>query len=444
MPLSNSAAADQAKELLEFRQAEAGRLEEIREYLRDDPERRLPGLPAGVPREVHQLARISRVNFLRFVVASRVQSMYVDGFRTPRASDDAPAWQAWQANGMDARQIGIHRAALSYGAAYMTVLPGDPVPVMRGVSPRHLTAVYGDDDQWPVYALQKRRSDWRLFDDQAVYTLVKDGDGFRVVSVAEHGAQMDGRPVCPVVRYRDTDDLDDPVTGIVWPLRSLQDQINATSFELQVAQHYGAFRVRYVIGWLAESEQQKLKMTASSLLTFEDSPSDVQVGEFAETNLKGYIDSREASLRHLATISQTAAHELLGQLINLSAEALAAAEASHRRAVSENQMCIGESHEQALRLAGTYMGQVPDAAASVRWRDTESRSLAQVADALGKLAAQLGIPPQELWERIPGVTDDELDRWRAAAERGDALGNLAALLERQAAPDPAEAAGGVA
>jgi len=438
--LSSKAAADRARELLQFRQAERGRLDEIRDYLRDDLDRPLTGLPSSAPREVHQLARISRVNFLKFIVNSRVQSMYVDGFRAPRASDDAPAWQAWQANRMDARQIGVHRAALAYGCSYVVVLPGEPVPVMRGVSPRHLTAVYGDDDDWPVYALHQRKSDWRLYDDQAVYTLVEDGDGFRVVDVAEHGAVMDGRPVCPVVRYRDTDDLDDPVTGIVWPQRALQDQINVTTFGLMVAQHYGAFRVRYVLGWLAETEDQKLKASASELWTFDDP--DVKVGEFAETNLSGYIESREATLRHLATVSQTPAHELLGQLVNLSAEALAAAEASHRRAVSENQTVIGESHEQALNLASMYMGIEPDPAASVRWRDTESRSLSQVADALGKLASQLGVPAVELWSRIPGVTDDELERWRAAAAEGDALANLTAMLERQAAGPVPEMAGG--
>src|SRR5690606_34776775 len=152
--------------------------------------------------------------------------------------------------------------------------------------------------------------------------------------------------------------------------------------------------------WLAESEEQALKVGASKFMVFEDHPDDIKFHEFAETSLSGYIDSREATLRHLATVSQTPAHELLGQLVNLSAEALAAAEASHRRAVGENQTVLGESYEQALMLAGSYTGQEVDPAASVRWRDTESRSLAQVADALGKLSQQLGIPPQELWEKI--------------------------------------------
>lgn len=442
-PLSNEAAADKARELLEFREAERGRLERIREYLRSDPDWRPVWLPAAAPTEVRQIAQVSRVNMLKFVVSTRVQAMFVDGYRAPRSAEDAPAWEAWLRNGMKSRQIGIHRAALDYGAAYAPVLPGTPVPVMRGASPRHMTAVYGDDDQWPRFALQKRKSDWRLIDDQAVYTLAQDGDDrFRVVSTSVHGARMDGEAVCPVVRYRDTDDLDDPVTGIVEPLLDLQDQINITSFGLYVAQHYGAFRQRYILGWLAESEEQRLKAAASKLWTFEDP--EIKVGEFGQTDLKGYIDSREATLRHLATVSQTPAHELLGQLVNLSAEALAAAEASHRRATGENTTCIGESHEQALALAGTYMGHDPDPSAAVRWRDTESRSLAQVADALGKLSQQLGIPPAELWEKIPGVTDEELERWRAAAAEGDALGNLTAMLERQAAPDPEPVPGGVA
>lgn len=442
MPLTDEQAAGKATELLQFRQADAARLDRVREYLRDDPDRLLTGLPSSVPIEVHQLARISRVNFLRFLVASRVQAMYIDGYRAPRANDDAPAWRVWQANGMDARQIGIHRAALSYGASYATVLPGEPLPVMRGVSPRHMTAVYGDDDAWPVMALQRRRSDWRLIDQTTVYRLVKGEDGhsgFRVIETAEHGARVAGEAVCPVVRYRDTDDLDDPVCGLVEPNMALQDQINITSFGLQVAQHYGAFRQRYILGWTAETEQQRLQASASKLWTFEDP--EITVGEFQQTQLTGYIESREATLRHLATVSQTPAHELLGQLVNLSAEALAAAEASHRRAVTENQAVIGEAHEQALALASGYLGLEPDPSASVRWRDTESRSLAQAADALGKLAGQLGIPPAELWEKVPGVTDQELERWRAAAAQGDAFANLTAVLERQAAPEPAGRSG---
>lgn len=56
------------------------------------------------------------------------------------------------------------------------------------------------------------------------------------------------------------------------------------------------------------------------------------------------------------------------------------------------------------------------------------------------MSTMLGIPPQALWERIPGVTDDDLERWKTLAAEGDALTSLTATLERQAAalqPEPA-------
>ncbi|EFC79237.1 phage portal protein [Parafrankia sp. EUN1f] len=431
MVLSADEAVDKARELLGIRETERPRLDRIREYLRDDPNRRLSGLPQDTPPELHRLAKLSRVNMLKFVVGGRVQSMFVDGLRLPRQADNVPAWQVWQANRMDARQIGVHRAAVAYGAAFVTVLPGkragEPMPVLRGVSPRQLTAAYASDDDWPQYALEKRRRGWRLYDAEAVYELTgDDADGLKQVgNPAEHGAG-----VCPVIRVRDSDDLDDEVTGVVEPLMILQDQINITTFGLLTAQHYGAFKQRYVIGWLAESEQVRLKASASRFLTFEDP--EVKVGEFGETTLAGYIASREATIRHLATISQTPAHELLGQLVNLSAEALAAAEASHRRAVRETQTVAGEAWEQVLQLSGEMIGAEVPVDAEVRWRDTESRSLAQTADALGKIATMLGVPPAELWELLPGVSQQQVERWRAAAAEGDAFAQLNGLLERQA------------
>ena len=42
------------------------------------------------------------------------------------------------------------------GRMDVVVLPGDPVPVLRGASPRTLTAVYGDDEDWPELAIEKR------------------------------------------------------------------------------------------------------------------------------------------------------------------------------------------------------------------------------------------------------------------------------------------------
>lgn len=424
-------------ELKEARDAEKSRLRTIHRYLRDDPQRRLEGLPSSVPQEVHRLAKIARANVLKFAVNSRVQAMYVDGFRAKGQSEESPAWDVWQANGMDARQIGIHRSGLSFGASYATVLPGDPVPVIRGSSARKLTAFYGNDDMWPAFALEERRGGWRLLDNTHVYTLSdeENSDIPAILERAEHGATFFGEPVTPVVRYRDTMDLDDPVRGIVEPLIPLQDQINITTFGMLVTQHFGAFKFRYVLGWVAENEAARIKASASSFFTLDEDPDDVEIGQLDEADLSGYINSRKSTLELFAAISQTPAHELMGQLINLSAEALAAAEAGKRRAIVENQTVMGESHEQMLNLAASYMGVETDASAYVRWQDTEARALAQLVDALGKAVQMLGIPPEALWDRVAdalGASQQEVASWKQLAE-SDPLAGLERELARQTA-----------
>src|SRR5262249_47142927 len=151
------------------------------------------------------------------------------------------------------------------------------------------------------------------------------------------------------------DDIAGPNAPTRWqisPLMTIQDQIDVTTFELHVAQWYSGFRQRWITGWLAESEQQRLKAGAGQLWTFEN-PEDGagKIGEFGQPAPDAYIKSRKPSLRHAATLSQTPVHELLGELVNLSAEALAAAEAGHERKVDERKTLLGESHEQTLRLA---------------------------------------------------------------------------------------------
>lgn len=421
---------DGAERLYQVRASEEVRLERLLSYRREGAPAsgvfaRLNGaLPPGVPEEVRRLARVSRVNLIRYVVTSRVQDMIVDGFQTRQSGENVKAWEAWQANGMDARQMGVHRSALTFGASYVVVLPGKPVPVLRGVSPRDLTAAYAPGEDWPECALWKVGSGWRLLDDENVWTLDRVDGRFQVVGdPARHGAG-----VCPVVRFRDAEDLDVDVEGVVEPLIALQDQINVTSFGLHVAQHFGAFRQRYILGWLADSEAQAAEVGAGRIMTFEDGPGDVEVGEFAQTDLRGYIESREASIRHLATVSQTPVHELMGQFVNLSAEALEAARASHHAAVLENRTVAGEAWEQALRLASSLIGVTVDDSAEVVWRDTTMRSMAEIVGALGQLAQTLGVPRRALWARVPGVTQLELDQWEDATNRDSGLGDIMAVL----------------
>lgn len=444
MVLSQAAALDQARQMIDVRDEEKPRLDSIRAYLRN--EQPFEWLPAGVPSEVRRLANISRINLLRYIVKAPTQSLYVDGYRTLESSE-APGWAAWRKNRLPKRQIGIHRAALSYGASYALVLPGEfagePTASIRGASPRTMTTLYADDDDWPQWALERRRTKrgnlWRLFDDTHAYWIGTDDRGeLRYIDQDEHGVG-----VVPVVRYLCEDNLDGDIEGVVYPHRALQDQINVTTFVLLVAQHYGAHRQRYILGWLAENAQEAHRASAQQLWTFEDDPGDLEVGEFEQTELSGMIESREATARFLATVSQTPVHELLGTIANLSADALVAARDSHERSLSEYRTMFGESHEQTLELGAGIAGEPVDRDAWVRWRDVGGRSLAQTADAFGKLVESLGIPAEAFWDRtadVLGISQDEVDSWRKMREAGgDSLDQLAAMLERQMSSSSSDA-----
>lgn len=441
MALTPEQAIDRARDLHQQSETERRRLDEVRRYWMG--RQKLPAvIPAASPPEVRVLAHLSRVNVIGIVVESLAQSLAVDGFRAEREAENAAVWDVWQANKLDARQSIIHRAVLAYGVAYAVVTPGTPVPVIRGLSPRRMTAMYDEEiPDWPAVALERcPNGPWRLYDEALVHLVRHDGSGkFEYMEAKQHGADR-----TPVVRYlevQDPDWDDEPksdmtsdayaqdrqVIGQVAGLMTIQDQVDLITFNLLIAQHYAAFRQRFIIGWLAPDETTRMKMGASQIWTFEDAPDQVKVGDLEATPLDGYLKSREASFRQAASLSQTPAHELIGDLVNLSAEALAAAEAGRDRKVADRQTTIGESHEQTLALAGRLAKvSVPDDA-QVVWRDTSARSLAATVDALGKLAQMLGVPADELWERVPGVSQQDVQRWRTRQrERAAAAAGVAA------------------
>lgn len=420
-----------------------------------------PHRPRHSTFEYKQLADRSQTPWLGLVVTAVAQELYVEGYRAANDKENSTAWTAWQANGMDGRQIAVHRAALAYGLAYVTVLPGqdpvagEPMPVMRGMSPRRMIAFYEDavEDVWPEYALRADPAKvngnpgflLRLYDDEFVHRLTANagGDAISYVSTQRHGLG-----VCPIVRYANNLDLEGRAAGEVEPFIPLAARIDQTIFDRLVVQRFASWVVRTIAGMAepettAEAEKKKLQLLVDSILVAEDP--DTKFGSLPASDLKGFIDAKDADIRDLAAVTQTPPHHLLGAVANLSAEALAAAEASLSRKVEERKHTFGESHEQSLRLAAHIMGDEPgsrNVSAQVRWRDMESRSLAQTADALGKIAQMLGVPVEMLWEKIPGWTDQDVERAKILAQQTGGLNQLVQELLNGATPPAGGGAGG--
>jgi hypothetical protein len=394
-------------------------------------QRGFPDVPEEAMDEVKTIARISIKNILGVIRNSFAQNLSVIGYRTATATENDPAWAMWQRNRMDARQAEVYRPALTYGAAYLTLMPGPKGPVFRPRSPRQILAVYEDPslDEWPQYALetwveQKNAKPHRrglLYDNECAYPLdlgviptipldPSRSQPITVTAVGEpivHGAVIDDEPVCPVVRFINDRDADDMIVGEVAPLINDQIAINEVNFDRLIVARFGAFPQTVITGW-SGSKSEVLRASASRTWTFEDEG--VKAQRLAGGSLDGYNSLLEEMVAAVAMKAQISPARVAGKLINLSAEALAAAEKDEQRKLQSKRDSFGESWEQALRLGAAMDGDdatAIDSGAEVIWRDTEARSFGAVVDGITKLAQQ-GVPIEPLLALVPGMTQQQM------------------------------------
>lgn len=417
-------------------------------------------MPDDAPRVMKNLAWKSRTNVLPLILDTFSQVTKADGY-TDTSGSLSSAWGHWQANGMDARQTGIHRAAMQYGASYATVLPGDTGPVIHGYSPRRMTAIYQDPeiDDWPFMAVEINGPMVRLFDEECVYYI-----GTKSNPVSGLGAQAGfvvpptqweyiekrthGLSFCPVVRYRDRMMLDgEEQFGLIEPLIDIQRRLDETQFQLLGAQYYTAFQMRYVTGWLPESEAEYLKASMAEFLAFKDP--DVKVGTIGGASLAGYIEAKNSALSDMSAIAQVPANQLSSGGAaphNVGSEAVASIDAGKDRKGAEIKTSLGESHELLLRTAALIAGDTAaasDTSSRIRWQDMTTTSPGAVVDALGKLQQMLGVPAEMLWKRIPGWTDQDQKQAEDLVKSGDSLDRLMVTLNKQSQPQSPDVASGL-
>ena len=411
--------------------AEWYRLADFESYYRGV--HRSPYEPETATREFKELRDRSVTNLTRLIVNTLTQRLIVDGFRPSATSmENAPQWEWWQANGLDARQKALYDEAAKNGYAGCMVLPGEPAPVMRPVSPREWWIGFEDfSDDWPFLALKQpeklyplevsaaETQIWHVLDDTNRYVVRAVGDtAVEMIEVSEHGLG-----VVPIVPFRNQWNLTRYPDGEIEPAMAVQDRLNQTCFDLLVAQTYAASPQKYATGLVLPTDDDgnplvDLRAFAKSLWATSDP--DAKFGSLPEANLKNIVEAIEQALRMYGLMTQTPPHYLLGDMVNLSAEALLAADTTLAKKVQDRQTLFGEAWEQTFRLAGRAAGDeqaATDQEAQVWWRDTEPRSIAQQVDALSKMATMLQVPASALWERIPGATGADLELWRTEAAK---------------------------
>lgn len=391
----------------------------------------LPHLHERARAPFRRLLRMSRANYMELVVDALVGRLEVAGFQSDSdgKSDDA-AWALWQDNNLDGgSQLAFLEAAIR-GNAYMLVSPD----ARRGfrITPEHPTQVITESVPGSpgelAAALKVWVDDWTarlcctVYLPNKIYKFdapeLKVGERPRWVRREVRGEEWGGKNVLGEVPFGELANRPRMLKPGASELRSvtgIQDRINKTITDRMMTQEFAAFPQKWVTGMeipVDENGQdiEPFDVAVNKILIAEENGA--KFGQFAAADLTGYLKGKEADVHDIAAITSTPPHYLLGSMINLSAEALKAAEAGLIHKIYQRRRFLEEGLERTMRLAGIASSQ-----ARIVWKSPEWRTEGELVDALVKMGT-LGVPREVLWERW-GATPQEIERWRRLNE--DAL-----------------------
>ncbi|GGX27001.1 phage portal protein [Streptomyces chryseus] len=417
-------------------------LDTLRKYAEGNPP--LPYVPGIDPAEIHEWMKDARTNWTSLVIDSPTERMGVDGFRFGKAKGgksaktaDEDANRIWQENSMDADSDLVHYGALSQRRAFVLVEKGDDGrPVLTHETPRQVAVEHAQGNRRELAAgLKLWRDDWTgrtmatLWTPDSVYEFTTKSSAptfsARTASLRQwdaltlpnspDGVTVNSLSVVPLVPFVNRRNRRPEGFAEHEDVLSIQNRINLSLINLIAAMKYGAFRQRWAAGLEVDEDPitgakiQPFKLDIKSLWTTDDT--EVKFGEFASTDLKPYIAAVESGVQDLAAISRTPPHYLLGQVVNVSGDALKAAETGLVSKVRDRQRNFGESWENVMRLSFKVLGDDARATAydaETLWADPESRSISELADAAVKKDAA-GVPWRQRMEDM-GYTPTQIDR----------------------------------
>lgn len=400
----------------------------------------LSSIPPRVPEEARSAfrkwMRQNRANWMGLVVESVAERLEVQGIRYGAdQAADAEAWRIWQANSMDIGSEMVFTDALVTGESYVTVEPNPDDESTPFIWPEHPSQMIVACD--PSRPMLRRAAFKKWLDDSAfVFAVlylpdtiirlrsertVKQGSGDRIRWVPRgEDAEFDnpfGR--VPVVPFRNRARLLQGGRSEIADVIDTQDRINRGLFLRMIAAEYAAFRQRAASGLPLETDpvtgKPKMPFIPSMVELWVSENPETNWHEFGQTDLSGYIKAHESDIQHIAAETKTPPQYLLGAMVNISGDALKAAESGLVSKVRRRARHFGESVEEVYRLAfmaaGDEKSRVVDA--EVIWRNPEFRTEGELVDALVKMKT-LGVPDEALQERW-GASPQEIARWKAMA-----------------------------
>lgn len=398
----------------------------LRNYAEGRPP--LPAVQGVDPNEAAEWMRDARTNWTSLVIDATAERMRVDGFRFGEAKPgssgsqqaDDEANRIWQENSLDADSGLVHYGALSQRRAFMLVERGESGrPVLTHETPTQVAVEYEQGSRRKVAAgLKLWRDDWTgntratLWLPDSIHHFatrrenpvfasssaeLRTWDAWSTPELAD-GVDVNTLGIVPLVPFVNRRNRRPEGFAEHEDVLSVQNRINLSLINLIAAMKYGAFKQRWASGLTIDEDPltgQKInpyKLDIKTLWTSGDPAT--RFGEFASTDLMPYVRAVESGVQDLAALTRTPPHYLIGSVINVSGDALSAAETGLVSKVRDRNRNFGESWEQTMRLAFRVLGDKARAeawSAETLWADPEFRSVSEMADAAVKKQAA-GVP----------------------------------------------------
>lgn len=392
----------------------------------------------------------------KVVIGALEERVDVVGFRVGEKID-ADLWSIWQANNLDEASQLAHEEALVHGRSYvMTWVDDSGDPRITVESARQCYVMHAPGSRRRIAGMKRWVEDGfahvTLFTPQHVMRFRSIGRipgdelGNMTLDVASVGANFELRrkvanplgvvPLVPIVNRGRL--LQPDGTSELADLLPIFDAISKLATDCMVSSEYHAMPRRYATGVQLPEKVDPLTGEPTGDID-EDAFSpiagrtwiaenpEVRFGEFSGSDLSNFTNAIESLTSHLAALSGLPASYFGLTSVNpASADAIRSSEATLVQKARRRQRAWGGAWEEAMRLAVAVRDGRFDPrlnALETVWKDPESRTVAQTADAMTKLVAAGLVPIEQALEDI-GYSPTQIERMRAM-RRAEALDRAA-------------------
>jgi hypothetical protein len=393
-------------------------------------------------------------NWCELIVNASVERLKVIGFRTEDGTLDADkdASRIWRDNAMASQLKMAFTEAVKLGESYLLVdgentvedtdsplitveHPSQAFVLCDPANPRRRVAglkEWVDDETGKIYATVYMPDFIYRFEaeekeetgDRAYQTSLLGTPSAEVGRDIEWVARKNGVPfysentlkAVPLIPLRNNPTLSQGGRSDISVVIPVQDAVNKLVSDMMIASEFASFAQRWATGLDVPKDPETGRPMANSDFlasvgrVWVAEHQDAKFGQFEATDLRNYVHAIEMLIQHVAALTRTPPHYLLGQSGAFpSGDSLTATETGLTAKVEGKWDDFDPDLCQATNLA-LRAKKIDRRAQETIWRDAERRIRSQRIDGAMKLST-LGVPQDAIWGDELGATPEQIDRW---------------------------------